>query len=129
MFDIFSNWYRSLRDALRDKYFLTWFIPLMTLAVLIALGLYHWLGFDHIFKINHGNAIWCRDLSDKEALVMLMMSFITLLTGLVAVGELIIFADNRRQSRPVSFLRCIAMSCLAIISLAACMILAESFCR
>jgi hypothetical protein len=87
-------------DAVRDPYFLTWFIPLMTIALIVAGLLFELISYDRIFKLAHLYSSHCRELSDKEAFAMLMMIFIACISCLTTIGELMIFADKRRRGLP-----------------------------
>jgi hypothetical protein len=40
-------------DAVCDKYFLTWFIPLMVIALFVAGLLFELVSYDRIFKLAH----------------------------------------------------------------------------
>ena len=116
-------------DAVCDKYFMTWFIPLMTIAVIVAALLFEMVSYDRIFKLAHIYAAHCRDLNDKEAFAMLMVIFIAAVSCLTTIGELMIFADKRRRGLRIEYLSMIISVCGAIISLSLLLVLTQQWCR
>jgi len=121
-------WIRNIVDAFTDKYFLVWFIPLITISGILLALLFRLLNYDYIFKAVH-LAAKCRNLSDKETLVMLLLIFSSALSCLLTIGEFIILADQHREHRHASVLNCILMSCLSVAGLVSMMLLSESWCH
>ncbi|MFZ6686818.1 hypothetical protein ACO0K0_03595 [Undibacterium sp. SXout11W] len=129
MLAFLKSWIKIIVVAFTDKYFLTWFIPLITIAVIIVSVLFEMLGFDHTFQISHLYSQSCRNLNDKEALAMLIVMFVALLSAVMTVGELIIFADNRRQGYPINYFSFIGTSCTTILALTATFVMTAVWCR
>ena len=125
----FKSWITSIVRSVRDKYFLTWFIPLLTIALVLTAILMGMLGYDNTFQIAHLYSENCRKLSDLEALCMLLAIFVSGLSCILAIGELIIFADNRRHGRVISYLSFITTVCAAVISLTLTFLLSHAWCR
>ena len=116
-------------DAVRDPYFLTWFIPLMTIALIAAGLLFELISYDRIFKLAHLYSTHCRELNDKEAFAMLMMIFIAGISCLTTIGELMIFADRRRRGLRISYTGLTISASAAALSLALTLILSQQWCR
>ena len=116
-------------DAVCDKYFLTWFIPLMVIALFVAGLLFELVSYDRIFKLAHLYSTHCRELSDKEAFAMLMTIFIAAVSCLTTVGELMIFADKRRRGLPIEHTSLIISASAAVISLVLILVLSQQWCR
>ena len=129
MLAFLKDWIKLLTITFTDKHFLTWFIPLMTVAIVVVTVLFEMMGFDHTFQIAHLYTQNCRNLSDKEALVMLLVMFVAILTAVMTVGEMIIFADNRRRGYPIQYFGFVCTICTAIISWAVTFTLAKEWCH
>jgi hypothetical protein len=123
------EWKRIIREAFTDKFFLLWFIPLAVMSLLMIAILMDLLSYDHVFKGAHLASEACRNLSDKEAFVMLMNMLITALSGLVSIGELIRFAENKKRGIPVQYGSFITSTSIAAISLISLLIFSRYFCH
>ncbi|MFZ6674152.1 hypothetical protein ACO0LE_09540 [Undibacterium sp. Xuan67W] len=119
---------KAINDATHDKYFLTWFIPLVIFAVIITAGLFDLFGFDKTFKIAHQYTIHCRNLTDKEALAMLLCVFISAFTCILVIGELINFAENRKQNRPINHFSFMLSTCVCMIAVSTTYVLSHKWC-
>ncbi|MBC3935705.1 hypothetical protein [Undibacterium rugosum] len=123
------EWMHTLYDAIRDKYFLTWFIPMLSISALIVVVLFDLMGYDHSFKLAHLYTQNCRSLNDKEALAMLLTAFVTGVSCILLAGELIIFAEGRKRGVPTNYTSFISTSCVALISLTLIFIFSREFCH
>ena len=129
MFAFLKSWIKIITVAFTDKHFLTWFIPLVTIVIIMVSVLFEMMGFDHTFQIAHLYSENCRNLTYKEALVMLLVMFVAILSAVMTIGELIIFADNRRQGYPINYFSFICTICTAVIALTVTFVLTKEWCR
>ena len=123
------EWKRIIREAFTDKFFLLWFLPLLLMSLLLIAILFNLLSYDHVFKGAHLASESCRNLNDKEAFIMLMNMLITVLSGLVAIGELMRFAENKKNGLPVQFGAFLTSAGIAIFSLLSLLVLSRYFCH
>ncbi|MFZ6693035.1 hypothetical protein [Undibacterium sp. SXout20W] len=129
MLAFLKDWIKILTVTFTDKHFLTWFIPLITIAIVVISVLFEMMGFDQTIQIAHFYSNSCRNLTDKEALVLLLVMFVAMLTAVMTVGELIIFADNRRQGHPIQYFSFILTTCTAILALTLTFVLTKEWCK
>lgn len=127
--DAMQEWMHTLYDAIRDKYFLTWFIPMLSISALIAAILFDLMGYDHSFKIAHLYTQNCRSLNDNEALSMLLTAFVTGVSCILLAGELLIFAESRKRGLTTNYTSFVTTGCVALISLTLIFIFSREFCH
>ncbi|MDY7537817.1 hypothetical protein RGU72_06055 [Undibacterium sp. 5I1] len=120
---------KAINDAVRDKYFLTWFIPLVVVTITITAGLFELFGFDKTFKIANLSITHCCNLTDTEALSMILCIFISTFSCILVIGELINFAENRRKNRPIHLREFIFSIFLSTVSVLITYILAHRWCH
>jgi hypothetical protein len=122
-----KTYWRNIMAAIHDRYFWIWALPCLTLTVVGLLAMYWMFGFDRNYRLNHFYGT-CRNLNDKESLIMLLSLFIATGGNLLALGEILLFADKKRRHIKIDYLGPIVIICVAILSTATVMILARKWC-
>lgn len=126
-FDILIS-FNNFKSAIKDPYFWTWFLPLLTFFALGLLLLFSIFDFDQNYKITHTISS-CRNLTDRETLAMLFILFLSIGGVLLTLGELFILIEHKQQKRKVSYLNLSVVSCTAIIATITALILSSMWCR
>jgi hypothetical protein len=121
------TYWRNLKDALKDTYFWIWALPCLTLALIGVVAMYWMFGFDHNYRMSHFSGT-CRNLSDRESLAMLLTLFLSIGGNLLALGEILMFADKKRKQLKIDYLSLSIVVSVAIIATLTVFVLTNEWC-